>query len=454
MKGIIYYALFYEKEEAPYTLDIFHIKKEVMKHTTLCNESEIKYIVHTFVHIDNPCVFRLHIKKEENMQTDQLFIFFRDNLPKNLSIKKIMGSEDHVYKIQKSDKLLVVVTEKKWEKIKQAPKAKHTADHLNGYILETIHNLSGKLPIMFSTQMKARDFLPNNLLLIYNSLHNQQSDIFPSIQQYMYKRMVYKIKHYPQSLITKICLSIPIEVVSVFLKHFVTILSVFYYMTGKYIYELTGEEYAATLNWEEGTFITNKDYSENKDVELICEINEPHLMTRWGTPNLCSVVGVDTGLLYYGLENIRQLDAKSLSIKGHMFISELLRSSKWYENRYAKMLNTKSDIERCAFVRTVCEAIFAGKIFSLNEVNKDGNLLDSRDLTEKLSDFTCIDAKQKMFINYCFEPLSKSSNLSGPDTGPVTIYAEYYLSAPNEGQRVVTNGFILHMKNILFGTYK
>ena len=332
MNEITYIILHQDiKTEGYFSMEHVHIDSQnrINKSKPTFETDQIVRCLHSFPFTDDITVLRLHVENDVSFINDPLCIFVKNNLPKSILPKPIPHPTDQVYMIG-ATKAIFVATRDCWKEIEEDIEDKHTANEMNGILLKTIYNKCGKLPLMFCSIMTSNDILPKEFLKISKSLNIDKKGIYPTIQYSDNEpRRIYKIKNYPECLLEKIGLCVQREFTSFYLIHFLSILSVFYVVANKYVYELNdyNNEYAATLNWKEGTFITNKDYSDNSDIELLCEINEPHLMSRWGLPELCSVIGKNTNTIYYGLQHIEKLNHKVLSVKGVDFISSILKNT-------------------------------------------------------------------------------------------------------------------------------
>ena len=92
-------------------------------------------------------------------------------------------------------------------------------------------------------------------------------------------------------------------------------------------------------------------------------------------------------------------------------------------------------------------------IFPLNETDGNGELIDKRSFEAKFNDFTCIDNRTgELYLYYgLYQNINKTFHVLKKSPA---LYAEFYLSKPNDGQNVITNGFLLHMIDVMLNCTK
>jgi hypothetical protein len=444
-----------EEEEETFTVAIFYSDSyiNIVKPEDRHNTNKIRKLIFSFPNECSPSVMRVHVNNT-NISEDKLFSFVKTNLPSNVKIKRSETTNNQVYEIN-NNKVIMLVHKSQWEKIIERKNEIHTADHHNGEILESIYSLSKTLPLSYVSGLKANIFLPKKCLQKYIRLHTVPNDVSrPTIQWSNEHRWIYRINDYPKSVLLKICPQISSKLASLWKHNVVSLSAVLYFITDRYVCEIVPDEdsneFAATLNWQEGTFITNIKYNDYSDITLISEITEPHLVSCWGLPTHCSVVG-NSGKVYYGLTNIKDFDENVLSEKGALFINRILTSSTWYKDNYKLQSKKTLMKEKCEFIKSLYQELFHQPIFCISERDESGNIFDNRSILEKLCDFACIK-KHRLYFHIAIK--NKRDNSTYITCEPISFYFEHYLSVPNEGQEAIINGFIYHITNVLFTQYR
>ena len=437
MKEIQYITL--KHHQSKFSMSIFksNMITNVVVEENITKDEKLKEVLKSFPTAQVACIICVFLK-EDCVKTDPLFHFIKENLPHYDIIQRTKIPSDIVYTMGKQ-KHIIFYTKNRWREIQENTKDIHTGDPKNGKILATIYEIKNYIPLQFVSSMNVKTFLPDRIKQQFINLHNT-SNINPTIKWCSQNQRLYKINNYPMCVLKKLCPLISDELASIWAHSFVSLFSVLFFVCNKYEYIIDcsqTEDFFATLNWKDGLFITNKHFSnDNKNVTFITEISEPHLITRWSYPELSSVVG-QSGRVYYGLNDVDTLNRNILCEKGICFISKLLHSCTWYKSCY-KETNIISD--QCEMLRNIFEFLFNESIFEA--VN------DSMSLVNKLSDLSFVH-NNRLYIHYTFG-VSKKENMLRVE--PVESFFELFITDLCKGQEVTTNGFLLHMRNILYTT--
>ena len=381
----------------------------------------------------------------DSINDDDLLIFLKSHLPKSINVQRENISTDLVFHIGRN-KRMIIFTKSRWKKIKISNEI-HTGDPVNGKFLVGIYQSSNELPLGFLSSISVKMILPKNMFPAFIRLHTYKDDSSQTIQWATNHRRIYKLLDYPRCVLSKLCPNMPAEMASFWAHKFMSLLAVLYVSHNQFEYEISlanktrtenGEELVATLNWKEGTFISNKKYSNCDKFVLLQEIEEPHLMTRWGLPFLCSVVG-KSGKSYYSSNEIKKLNENVFSRDGVSFITKILTCIDWYVSDNGSKENLPKDqSDQHEFLKRIYFKIFNRPVFTICD--------HERSLAEKLCDLACVYGNH-LHLHYA-QKTTQGAFI--PFLQPVEMFAELFMSDLTNGQDMVSNGFFHHMKNILF----
>lgn len=447
MKKVQYIVLQQKKDK--FSVDIF--SSDPLSNRILPEErndtAKIREIVHTFPRNSMPTVLRVHISTS-NFAEDKLFSFVKANLPRDVEVTKVNYiRNDYVYEVNPG-KIIILVTQSRWKSILETFDQTHTANQENAKVLDAIYNLSGNLCLSFVSTIPASKLLPPHCLKQFVKLHTHNEKILPTVQFSHENRKIYQIQDYPRCVLLKLVPNMSLELASKWKHKIMSLFSVMYFTSNKYSTELLPskecDEFAATLDWEMGTFITNRTYYDTSNYILIAEISEPHLATRWGFAWGCAVVGV-SGKVYYGSENTSRINDESISSKCSEFLRAMLTSC-WFDDTLPKVSGKSSKHEQYNFTQKLYQHIIHDPIFTLSKQNKQNNYF-LENVYRNLCDLVFVKDK-KLYVYYGIKDSIKNSiHLT---MQPVESFVEFFASALNEGQEAVVTGFISHIATLLF----
>ena len=408
------------------------------------NSDEIKKMLHKFIRDSIPTFLRVQVKTKD-LKEDLPFKILFDHLPLNINIQKLDCTENHVYKLkQKTPKIIFVVNEEEWEEKKRECETVndiHLADEKHIDVMRGVYQLSNKLPIEKFSHLKVEHFLPNNCLHTFKKFHLIPNK-YQTIQWHTEKRKVYKIRNYPQCIWTKLCPKMPALLVRLWMNKVVGLMTVMYYVNDNFQSKIDSKnESAITLNWKEGTFLSNKTYTDSSKYELLCEINEPHLTCRWGKPSCCSVVG-ESDMIYYLCNQLETDGCNYLSKHGMLFVKKMLMSRKWYKDE----IQSKSNFE---FVKSVYEQLFETSIYYALDPFIDGNDDDDfiTNLLNKLIKYVII-VNNEPELCFCFK--DEKGKIRSVKYLSVSAFFELFSSDIPKGLNVVADGFLCSIEKYLF----
>lgn len=446
MKKIQYIVL--QEENGTFSIDVFN--SNLLAPTDRNNIAKIKEVINSFHIQELPSIMRLHIKAEK-IAEDKLFLFVRANLSNNINITAVPHIKtDYVYKIA-NDKIIVLMRESRWKYILERYDQVHTAHHSNADILQSIYNLSKQLYVSFISTMPAKYLLPAGSLQKFIQLHSHNQNILPTIQWCDEERRIYKIKDYPRSVLLKICPQMSLRLADQWKNKAVSLFSVLYFACNKCAYEIlpdenhSSKEIAATLDWEKGTFITNKECNKSH-YKLIAEVHESHLTTRWGFPGCYSVVGA-SGKVYYGKHHWKKTNNDSLSKNFSTFIEKILTSSTWYDESLRQACIKTTFKDHYNFTYMLYEKLFPHPLFNLSQHAEFGDNIDIQNLPNKLCDLACVH-ENKLCV--CYGIQSRSDDSIQVEMLPIESFIEFFLPALHEGQEALVTGFIYNVAKLLF----
>ena len=391
-------------------------------------------------------IIQIIIKNKESFQKDKTFKFFKDNLPKkNVSIEEIDSTDDIIFKIE-NKVIVVLLTIHQWNLI-QKHRGQHTLSDIS--LLKTIYEISEQMPIKLINKLTVDDVLSKTCLATYKPLHAYRNQTCPTILSVEEKEShrIYKLKDYPKCILEKLNINSTNEILnSLYLNYFVNILIVSHLVKNNFECESKDKDgkYYVTLNWKEGTFITNEDYKNRIDLELILDTSGPLFISRWSSAEMYSVINKDTNQIIYSNDVLKFSNDSTRSEREIKFICKLLSTHDWFDEIVdIKYYKTQNFADQVRFTSKLYKKLF--KIENVAVLYDD----DSRTFEEQFTDFTYMQkGSDNLYIHWGF--INYNENKFILKTSTPEMFAEFYLNDNQQAYSAILDGFLLHMTHVLY----